>query len=67
MSEPVPLCSTLSVQFVPFIVADVLGDDLDLVFETFSVESWNFWMVQRETTVLLFNACSTITVADLLQ
>lgn len=47
MSEPVPLCSTLSVQLVLFIVANVLGEDLDLVFEIFSVESWNFWMVQR--------------------
>lgn len=45
MSEPVPLCPTLSVQFVPIIVNSILGLSLDLVFEAFSVESWNFWVI----------------------
>ena len=45
MSEPVPLCPTLSVQFVPIVVNGVLGLSLDLVFEAFSVESWNFGVI----------------------
>ena len=45
MPEPVPLCPTLSVQLVFLIISNILGQSLDLVFEAFSGESWNFWMV----------------------
>lgn len=45
MSEPVPLRPTLSVQFVPIIVDSILGLSLDLVFEAFSFECWNFWVI----------------------
>ena len=46
MSETVPLCPTLSVQLVCFIVSYVLGQGLDVVFKAFSVERWNFGVIQ---------------------
>lgn len=46
MSETVPLCPTLGVQFVCFIVSDVLGQGLDVVFEAFSVKCWDFGVIQ---------------------
>ena len=46
MSETVPLCPTLGVQFVFVIECNILSQSLDLVFENFSAESRNFWMVQ---------------------
>ena len=46
MAETVPLRPTLSVQLVCFVVSDVLGQGLDVVFEAFSVEPWNFGVIQ---------------------
>ena len=46
MSETIPLCPALRVQFVFIIICNALGQCLDLVLEAFTGETRNFRMVQ---------------------
>jgi hypothetical protein len=58
MPEPIPLGSTLGVQFIFVVICNTLDQWLDCMYELLSIESWLFGDIQRKARIFAISTGS---------